>query len=474
MENNMENDIETNSDMYYKENWIEKYNPTRISDLISNRRIIKQIYDWLYTYNKNKRVILKLINEKSKKINRNSSFKSCMLLTGNHGVGKSVTIDVIAKQLNYDIKKLNVSIFKSEKNLGDIISKILMEDNIISMSNNNKKRKKIIIIDELESITSAIEKNAISNIQKLNDTKMYCPIIFISNDTHRKLIANIKKTAFWIKLYPPYDSEMIKLLNKISDSEKIIYKDNEIIYKIIHLVQGDVRRLLLILHDLKNAYNNSIITYEKITKYIESTKKKDIELNLYEATDNILYNYKSVNQCLRLYESNKVLLPLMVQQNYIPYILKNDNTNIELVHKVSDLLSYGDIIEYYIYSEQNWNLQDIHGIYTCSLPSHYLNDKISGIKININSEFAGDLHKTSIKNINRKNVTNSNKYFNHMTVSDYLYLNKIIKNFNSLNSSEISSILLNEYDIKIDSGIISTIMKIDKIDKSSSKTKPKE
>lgn len=472
----MRSDMEPSNDQNYEINWIEKYKPTRISDLISSRKTIKQIYDWLFTYNKNKRELLKLINEKSKKINKNSSFRSCMLLTGNHGVGKSITIDVIAKQLKYDVKKLNVSIFKSEKNLGDVISKILMEDNILSMGNNDKTKKKIIIIDELESITSAIEKNAISSLQKLNDTKMYCPIIFISNDNHRKLIANIKKTAFWVKLFPPYESEMIRLLMKISDSEKIIYKDDEIICKIINLVQGDIRRLILILYDLKNAYNNSIITHEKITKYIESTNEKDIELNLYDATNEILHDYKSVNHCLRLYESNKVLLPLMIQQNYIPYILKNNETNIELVHKVSDLLSYGDIIEYYIYSEQNWNLQDIHGIYTCALPSHYLNDGIQGIKRKIKSDFAGDLHKTSIKNINKKNVTNSNKYFNHMTVNDYLYLNKIIKNFNNLNPSEISSILLNEYGIKIDSGIIGTIMKIDKIDnsKSSSKIKPKE
>lgn len=468
--------IKLDDDIITDHNWIEKYRPTKISDLISNRKKIKIIYDWLLTYNKNKREILKLMGDKPKKINKNNPFKSCMLLTGNHGVGKSITIDVIAKQLNYDVKKLNVSIFKSEKNLGGVISKILMEDNILSMANNNKRRKKIILIDELESITSAIEKTAISNLQKLNDMKMYCPIIFISNDNHRKLIANIKKTAFWIKLYPPYDSEISRLLIKISDSEKIVYRDNGIVRDIINLVQGDIRRLILILHDLKNSYDNSIITYEKIKKYIESTNKKDIELNLYDATDMILYNYKSIDYCLRLYESNKVLLPLMVQQNYIPYILKNDESNIDLIHKISDLLSYGDIIEYYIYSEQNWNLQDIHGIYTCALPSHYLNKEIPGIKMNIKSDFAGDLHKTSIKNINRKNVTNSNKYFNHMTVSDYLYLNKIIKNFNSLNPSDISSILLNKYGVKIDSGVIGTIMKIDKIDnnKTSSKTKPKE
>ena len=70
------------------------------------------------------------------------------LFTGNHGVGKSVTIEVIAKQLKYDIVKLNVSVFKSAKNISDIISKILIENNILSRIGKTEKRKKLILIDE--------------------------------------------------------------------------------------------------------------------------------------------------------------------------------------------------------------------------------------------------------------------------------------------------------------------------------------
>mgnify|MGYP000651294309 CR=1 FL=1 len=50
-------------------------------------------------------------------------------------------------------------------------------------------------------------------------------------------------------------------------------------------------------------------------KLYKVAKEKDIDINLFEATNVLLYNYKSIDDCLRYYEAEKVLLPLMVHQN---------------------------------------------------------------------------------------------------------------------------------------------------------------
>lgn len=473
MSNKQDNDQKPNKDGKIMEtsygtvnDWLNKYRPSTISDLITNRKAVNEVCEWLSTYYKKKQAVLKMMDQAgktNKKVNKKDLFKSCMLLTGNHGVGKSVTVDVIAKHLGYEVKRLNVSLFKSGKNLEDIIAKIVTDNNIQSLISSQTKRRKIIVVDELESITSRIEKNSIASLQKLNDTKFYCPIIFISNDNHKKLISNIEKASYSVKLFKPYDSDMKRILIRIAEDEKIKFDNVNIVNYVVTMAQGDVRRLILILYDIKSAYHSCVITKERLIEYKKTTNIKDTDLSLYQATDKILYNYKSINQVLRLYESNKVILPLMVQQNYVPYIVDNSD-DIELMYKISDLLSYGDVIEQHIYSGQNWNLQDIHGIYTCALPSYYLNTRMPDDTMDIKAVFAKDLHKTSIRSINKKNITKSATYLNNMSVTDYLYLSKIIRHHIKKSDKESVIAMLSQSGLRVDSGTIDTILKIDKID----------
>ena len=93
--------------------WTEKYKPQKVNELTTNTNAIKSIYSWLLSYDKMRRDTLRSINNKKqkkkgiigKKADISKSCKSCMLVTGGHGVGKSTTIDIILKELNY--KNLN-------------------------------------------------------------------------------------------------------------------------------------------------------------------------------------------------------------------------------------------------------------------------------------------------------------------------------------------------------------------------------
>ena len=77
-------------------------------------------------------------------------------------------------------------------------------------------------------------------------------------------------------------------------------------------------------------------------------KKKDVDIDLYKATEGLLFNYENINGCLRYYETEKVLLPLMVHQHYVGSILNTVDDNdrrFEIIKKVSESLSYGDVVE---------------------------------------------------------------------------------------------------------------------------------
>ena len=186
--------------------------------------------------------------------------------------------------------------------------------------------------------------------------------------------------------------------------------------------------------------------------------------DLYKATDTLLYGYDNIDNCLRLYETEKVLLPLMIHQNYVKSIIANTDDISDQhnqVETIAELLALGDVIENYIYGDQNWDLQIIHGFYSCVAPSYYLCKDLDDMPNNIKLTFATDLNKTSIKRINKKNIINTDRCFKDMNISDYIYINKIIKKLIVDGNIKDCINLLKDYNIKLEH--IESLLKIDKI-----------
>jgi DNA polymerase III delta prime subunit len=451
--------------------WVEKYRPTKLSDIITNIQATKEIYSWVSSFEKNKKDNAKNIkkNYKKNKTEETGSgrkkkilCKSCLLITGNHGVGKTVTVEIVLKELGYLMKKIDITSLKSIKNIKDVVNTTIKSTNILNMIQNKPSNKIAIVIDEIESFTSSTEKGHIMTLQKLNEVEWFCPIIFISNSKHNKLLSGIKKSLYEIKMYQPYPSDMRKILIKITQTEKIQIKNEAVIGKIISHSQGDIRRLIITLQDIKYAYNESILTDSVIDNYCKYSKAKDIDIELYKATNELLYNYKNIDQCLKLFETQKVLLPLMIHQNYLNMVMTNCNEDLQydIINDISETLSIGDVIENHIYGDQNWELQEIHCYCTCVLPSYIINKNIvDNQKINIS--FASDLNKTSIKRINNKNIKNTERCFANMNIGDYIYINKIIKKYINDNNTKDCMNLFKDYNIKLEN--IESLLKVDKI-----------
>ena len=466
--------------------WIDKYKPTKIADLTTNGQSVKAIQTWLENFDKIKEEALKSFEEKNTKgpkvikskvvtdsvdsveplkKGKKIQYKSCMIVTGNHGVGKTATVTIILKELGYTIINLNVLILKNSTNIEDTIKKLLRQTNILKMLEEHTQIKYAIVVDELEGVTGSSEKTSLVALQRLNDQNWYCPIIFISNNQHNKLSTDLKKASQEIKMWPPFDSEIERILLKIAKNEGIQIKHKSVANKIIRHSQYDIRRLIYTLEDIKNAYGTNIISPDIIEEYCSMSNKKDVDIDLYKATNELLYDYNSIDDCLRLFETEKVLLPLMIQQNYAGSVLSNikqDKKRHIIVRKISDLLSTGDVIENYIYGDQNWEMEDIHGFYTCAATSYYLSESLGKTPTKPKLVFATDLNKTSIKRINKKNIINADKCFSNMNIDDYIYLSKLVKHFIEKNNIKECVKLMKNYNIKLEH--IESLLKIDKIE----------
>jgi DNA polymerase III delta prime subunit len=504
---------------YYDDNTIahtnlltNKYKPQKISDIAGNKKAIDQILSWLNNFEDNKKKILtKHKTGKKKKINKikipeieindediedipiededinteipypikngnkTDSPKSCLIITGNHGVGKTSSIHAILNELKYVIQIINFSKITTGKNIKDVIERITNTSDILKIMDGQKNTKNVIVIDELESLTSNTEKNCISALIKTNEYYWFCPIIFISNNQHNKMLSDIKKNSLEIRFFQPFPQDMLIILKKITENENINIKNQSVAYKIIEHSQKDFRRLIFILQDLKYAYNNEIITMEMLDEYCLTSKKKDVDFDLFNATELLLHSYTSIDDSIRYYETEKTLLPLMIHQNYIKSILSiSDEKKIETyenISNISELLSNGDVIENYIYGEQNWDMYEVHGYYTCVATSYILS-KINPYKESSKLDFPMDLNRTSIQKINRKNIINANKCLNNMNIHDYIYINQIVRKMLLDNKNSECMKLFDGYGIKMEH--IESLLKVDKIQSSKTNLAPKQ
>ena len=498
--------------------WIDKYSPKHIKDIIGNKYNIDTVVKWLSEFETNKAAVYaqhrkslktKQVKKKPKRksvtddnddsdveietysmpVRKKDDKFSNILITGNHGVGKTCSAYVILNDLGYTIYHINFNKIKSIKNIQETLDRIRTNQSVdkIFAQCNNQQYRPVLICDELETLSSQTEKQFVMALLRDNDVYWYFPVIFISNNQHNKLISEIRKNSIEVKMNAPYNEELYILFKRISDAEKIKYNDIDATTGLKHrdytcstLIiehsQNDYRRLVFICEDLKNAYGR-VITLDNVREYCNYTKKKDIDYDLYKAAGHMCSHYDNIDSCMRYYETEKVLIPLMLHQNYVKYIntlhKSSPAKKIATAYNISKSVAKADIVENFIYSEQNWDMQEVHGFYACVCPSFYLNEATGSINGNVNNartmlEFPYDLNRTSIKNINKNNIIKLKAYkqLSDKDINDYMYMTHIVRRKFS-NENDVVGIndmikTLRKYDIKNDN--IDALLKIDKID----------
>jgi len=407
-------------------NWIEKYEPKNSKDFIGNTIAVTKIKKWLADF-------------------PNSS--PSYIIIGSIGVGKTILSKLLLKEAGYDY----IYYASSDEKKDDIYETVI----------NNPKKKIGVIIDDTNRINLTNEKKNIINLFLLNEIKKKFPIILISNLTHSKFINKLvqKKYCPEIKFELPGETSLKIIINKICKGEDLTISV-DVINKIIEYSQKDIRKCILILQDLYLTFGNNIDD-QKFKQYRIYTQRKDIDCGLLISNKNLMDNYKSIQSSLKMYDKEKVLLPLMLFENY-PLAINNKmllpKNKIEMISNITNSLSIGDVIETNIYSDQNWYLQDTHGFFSCVKPSFDMLSKNNNTFYNLN--FSYDLNSVSIKNINRKNFVNIKNYLLNFNNNDILYLHKIYKYQLKNKKTDKLNKLLASYKITIKN--ITSINNIDK------------
>ncbi len=436
--------------------WTNKYKPSNINDIIGNKLSISKIDEWLEKFN--------------------SHNNNAIIISGSHGIGKTLSIELLLKKYNYMTKIIypdELKTFRNDMDFEDyynydnsVFSKFKISSSKNKLEGNTTPKKLAIVFDEIESISLISEKKFVFNIFKTNAKLKSFPLIFISNTNHSKLLTDLKKYCPEVKFFSPSSYELNKFVQKICSNENIKIENIECIEKLIQFSQYDVRRLINLLQEYNYNHSDGKLNNVNIDNFINKSISKDTSIGLFDAALELLNNSNNFEKIFKLYEIDKVLIPLMVHENYYKKIMSSKNKmsfdeQLDEMIDISESISIGDTIETSIYTDQNWYLQDIHGFYTCfntSYSASRLPRKITSSEI----KFSADLNKTSLKNINRKNIANLEKIIGKKSIDEILLLCKITNHMISSKQTQTILKLLKEYKDDLDIKDLELCLKIDK------------
>ncbi len=401
--------------------WVDKYRPTKIEEIIGNDNEINQIKEWIQVFNNPSLAT--------------SSFKNGLLISGPPGIGKTTTAHVLLKYYGFDVVEFNASELRTSKEICEKLDLILSGKSIKTMFMSNSKTG--VIMDEIDGIESKKEYSSNDIIDYINyseneynklvkiDTKKdkpskkkktqiffnsmkknpeefkkkrfhngvwvnKNPIICICNFLNKN-ITPIIKNVIHIKFNPPTDYDLFKLLKRINDSENMGFSDI-ILNLIVPHCQSDNRRAIYIMEQLSLhligpdfKINPSKINTSHILKLIQNIGSKDYDIELYQAVNNIFTkNDLTTNDILLNFEADSNYVPFIIHENFIRYIDKN--TNNTYMEKIDMCINYYDsLIQSQLYKSDffgNWEFADYIGYLSCAVPNFII--KNSKLKNTLN------------------------------------------------------------------------------------------
>lgn len=314
------------------ENWVEKYRPQTISEIINQDEAIKKVKDFL-------------INFPSK--------KRALLLNGSPGIGKTTLVHAISNDTHSEIFELNASDLRNKFSLNAKLKPVLEQQPLF-------EKNKLILVDEVDGLSGTKDRGGVSELTSLIENTKY-PIICVANDAWESKLSNLRKKVEIITLNEITPTNIKTILKNILEKEKISI-DETTLNKISIQSKGDLRSAINDLEAISTTKNPETIEIDT------RNKKTDI----FHAMKHIFQDKANI-EMLRTFDSVDMQLDeiiLWIEKN-IPKVYKG----IELV-KAYERLGSVDLFKGRIYKQQYWRFLVYENIFLSFGISQAKEDKI--------------------------------------------------------------------------------------------------
>jgi replication factor C large subunit len=263
--------------------------------------------------------------------------KRGVLLYGPPGIGKTVTVEAIAKDFKMELVEKNASDYRT----ADSIKRFA---GLASQYSTLFGGKRLILLDEADGISGKEDRGGARELGKiLKNTRS--PIILTANDAYNPRFSTIRKYCLVIPFKKPTTREIIFHLKRICRKEQIIV-DEEVLKFVIERSGRDVRSAV---NDLQALAQSRTHLKKKDVSWLAGRDRKE---EIFDVMKTILYS-KDILEAKKAANNADVDPDMLFHWIYenTPYHLTNP---IDLV-KAMDAISLADIYRKRIRETQNWS-----------------------------------------------------------------------------------------------------------------------
>lgn len=373
--------------------------------------------------------------------NDNNKYKRGFYIYGDTGIGKTVFIKNLLKELNYDTIIYNAADMRNKSIIDDISNNNISNINIISMFN-KKKQKIAIIMDEIDGMNSG-DKGGINSLITLIRNKKTKrqktesispnPIFCISTKEIDKKIGELMKVCNTYEIFNPTDQQINEIIIKRMP-------DINNFQQIVDLVQNDLRKLEFIYNIyIKTPY---LLDSSYFNKYISNKSIVENSKTIVKSLYNNNYSFKDNSNIMN--ENDRTIVGLLWHENIGDIIQNNKNIHKTLLfyNNVLKNICFSDYIDRLIFQKQIWQLNELSSYIKIFYNNYLLH--------NLFTEKKNQINEIRFTKVLTKYSTEFNNYTFFQNLSYKLQFDKkdIITLFNTCkNNKTLENKIIQDYEL---------------------------
>ena len=295
--------------------WVEKYRPGVFEDFIGNSDLVKELEDWLITWNTQK--------------------KKVVLIAGPAGVGKTSVAYYLIKKYNYEFVEVNASDKRNKAAVERLIGLSSTEGTVLQ----GARVRKIILVDEADGLFGNEDRGGGPALARAID-KAKIPIICTANDPSAKSLKAAKRKMKVITFKSLTEQEILILLQKIVEKENLDINE-KVLVAIVKNSGGDARSAI---NDLQGVAFS--------TKDLEVVFSPRNQKHSLDAALTNIFSAKNYGEAKRALDGVDVDYRELLYYVY-EHAWKQAANPIELFN-IYELIAEADIYLSLCYKKQNW------------------------------------------------------------------------------------------------------------------------
>ncbi len=305
-----------------------------------------------------------------------------LFIYGPSGVGKTMMVSTILKELSMDSVWYNAGDTRSKSVLDNLTKQNMSDHNILSLFN-KKKTNIVIVMDELEGMNAG-DKGGLPHLLKLirgkktkkqkQEETISNPIICISGAKLDKKMKEFLKVCPSYYFPPCTEDEFNHVLTTYYGVD-----DEAVRLNIVNMCQNDLRKIDMLcglsnnMMESKCEKNSECYSLNGISNvHLYGFKSAFTEIK--DVLHNIYYNSMNVEQFNDIVNDNeRTVLSLLWHENVIDIFKKHDDDDtLKLYISSLENICFADYVDRMTFQKQIWEFNELSSLIKAHHSSHML------------------------------------------------------------------------------------------------------